>query len=47
MQDLAIDPTKTKIVACSTMTEEIEPLLHLEMVYEEFDFGSYLIHDQS
>jgi hypothetical protein len=47
MQDLTIDPTKTKIVACATMTEEIEPLLPQEMVNEEFDSGSYLIHNQS
>ena len=46
MQDLTIDPTKTKIVACATITEEIEPLLPQKMVYETLIFGSYLIPDQ-
>ena len=47
MPDMTVDPMKTKIVACATMTEEIEPVLPQEMVYEALDFGSCLIPDQT
>jgi hypothetical protein len=43
MQDLPFDPTKTKIVACATVIEEMQPLLPLGMAYEVLDFGLHLI----
>ena len=46
MPDMTFDPTKTKIVACATITEEIEPLLPQERVSKALGFGSYLIPEQ-
>ena len=45
MQNFTFDPTKTKIVAYATVTEEIEPLLLQEIGHEVLDFGLYLIPD--
>ena len=43
MQDLPFDPTKTKLVACATVIEEMQPLLPRGMTYEVLDFGLHLI----
>jgi hypothetical protein len=43
MQDLTYDPTKTKIIACETVLEEILPILPQGMAYEVLDFGLHLI----
>lgn len=43
MPDLPYDPTKTKIVACATVIEEMQPLLPEGMAYEVLDFGLHLI----
>lgn len=43
MQDLPFDPTKTKIIACATVIEEMQPLLPQDMAYEVFDFGLHTI----
>ena len=43
MQDLTYNPQKTKIIACATVIEEIEPLLPQGMAYEVLDFGLHLI----
>ncbi len=43
MQDLAFDPSKTKIIACATVIEEMQPLLPRSMAYEVLDFGLHLI----
>ncbi len=45
MQDLPFDPTKTKIIACATVIEEMQPLLPLSIAYEVLDFGLHLIPD--
>ena len=45
MQDLPYDPTKTKIIACSTLIEEMQPLLPQGMAYEVLDFGLHMIPD--
>lgn len=42
MQDLPYDPTKTKIIACATVIEEIQPLLPKGMAYEVLDFGLHM-----
>jgi len=42
MQDLPFDPTKTKIIACATVIEEMQPLLPQGMAYEVLDFGLHL-----
>ncbi len=43
MQDLPYDPTRTKIIACATVIEEMQPLLPQGMAYEVLDFGLHLI----
>jgi hypothetical protein len=43
MPDLPFDPTKTKIIACATVIEEMQPLLPPGMAYEVLDFGLHLI----
>jgi hypothetical protein len=43
MQDQPLDPTKTKILACATVIEEMQPLLPQGMAYEVFDFGLHVI----
>lgn len=43
MQDLPFDPTKTKIIACATVIEEMQPLLPQGMAYEVLDFGLHMI----
>ena len=43
MQETPFDPTKTKIIACATVIEEMQPLLPQDMAYEVFDFGLHLI----
>jgi hypothetical protein len=43
MQDLPFDPTKTKIIACATVIEELQPLLPKGMAYEVLDFGLHMI----
>jgi len=43
MPDLPFDPTKTKIIACATVIEEMQPMLPAGMVYEVLDFGLHLI----
>jgi hypothetical protein len=43
MQDMPFDPTKTKIIACATVIEEMQPLLPQGMLYEVLDFGLHLI----
>ncbi len=42
MQDLPFDPTKTKIIACATVIEEMQPLLPKDLAYEVLDFGLHL-----
>jgi hypothetical protein len=42
MPDSPFDPTKTKIVACATVIEEIQPLMPRDMAYEVLDFGLHL-----
>jgi hypothetical protein len=43
MQDQPFDPTKTKIIACATVIEEMQPLLPQGMAYEVLDFGLHMI----
>ena len=43
MPDLPFDPAKTKIIACATVIEEMQPMLPPGMVYEVLDFGLHLI----
>jgi hypothetical protein len=43
MQNLPYDPTKTKIIACATVIEEMQPLLPQDMAYEVLDFGLHII----
>lgn len=43
MPDLPFDPAKTKIIACATVIEEMQPMLPLGMAYEVLDFGLHLI----
>jgi hypothetical protein len=45
MQNLPYDPTKTKIIACATVIEEMQPLLPKDMAYEVLDFGLHIIPD--
>ena len=45
MQDLLFDPMKTKIIACATVIEEMQPLLPLSIACEVLDFGLHLIPD--
>jgi hypothetical protein len=43
MQDLPFDPTKTKIIACATVIEEMQPVLPPGMLYDVLDFGLHMI----
>ena len=45
MPDLPFDPTKTKIIACATVIEEMQPFLPQGLAYEVLDFGLHLIPD--
>lgn len=46
MPDLPFDPSKTKVIACATVIEEMQPLLlPLNIAYEVLDFGLHLIPD--
>jgi hypothetical protein len=42
VQDLPFDPLKTKIIACATVIEEMQPLLPLGMAFEVLEFGLHL-----
>jgi hypothetical protein len=46
MPDLPFDPSKTKVIACATVIEEMQSLLlPLNIAYEVLDFGLHLIPD--
>jgi hypothetical protein len=42
MQNLPFDPTKTKIIACTTVIEEMQPMLPHGVAHEVLDFGLHL-----
>jgi hypothetical protein len=43
MPDLPFDPAKTKIIACETVIEEMQPMLPPGIALEVLDFGLHLI----
>lgn len=43
MPDLPFDPAKTKIIACETVIEEMQPMLPPGIAFEVLDFGLHLI----
>ena len=43
MPDPVIDPTKTKVIACATVIEEMLPIMPAGIQYEILDFGLHLV----
>ena len=43
MQDLPYEPLRTKIIACATVIEEMQPLLPQGVTSETLDFGLHMI----
>jgi len=43
MQDLPYDPLRTKVIACATVIEEMQPLLPQGVTSETLDFGLHMI----
>ena len=43
MQDLPYDPLRTKVIACATVIEELQPLLPQGISYQVLDFGLHMV----